>query len=182
MKRIIIVAAIMLGWISGLNAATPERILSLYQQGDYRSACLEGAHILRENRTDETLINAFGIACLRSDFIDLSSNAILHLRSTPGSRQNAAYILSVVLQKKLLYHAMADDIDIKGTILPETPHILSKVYRAYVAEEYERVSERLEMQIDGQRVTLDSIREGGHFKIRIRRYENNRLVDQHLYW
>ena len=163
-------------------AATPERILNLYHQGDFRSACLEGAHILRDNRTDETLVNAFGIACLRSDFIDLSSNAILYLRSAPGSRQNAAYILTVVLQKKLLYHAMADGVDIKGSLLPQTPHILSKVYNAYATEEYERITNGYEMKIDGERVVLDSLQDDGHFKIRIRRYEGSRLVDQHLYW
>ena len=181
MRRIAAIGAVLIA-ATLLQAATPERILSLYQQGDYRSACLEGAPILRDNRTDETLINAFGIACLRSDFIDLSSNAILHLRSEPGSRQNAAYILTVVLQKKLLYHAMADDVDIKGTLLPRTPHILSKVYSAYVQEKYEQQGARYVMRIDGERVELDSLHEGGHFKIRIRRYEGDRLIDQHLYW
>lgn len=177
-----VVVAVLLAAVTMASAATPERIFNFYQAGDFRNACLEGAQILREYRNDDIFVNAYGIACLKSDFIDLAAPSVMHLRATRASRQNAAYILTVVLQKKLLYHAIADDIDISGTLLPNTPHILSKVYSAYIKERYERQGNGYEMQIDGERVSLDSLFEGGHFKIRIRRYEGDQLIAQHLYW
>lgn len=157
--------------------------MELYAQKDYRAACLEGARILRDSRDDETFVNAYGIACLKSDFIDLAVPAVMYLRSTPGARQNASYILTVVLQKKLLYHALADNVDLSGSQLPDTPHILSKIYNAYARGDYERRSDgAYEMQINGRTTTLDSLQEGGHFKVRIRQFEGGRIVDEHLYW
>lgn len=170
-------------WSVFLQANTPDRVITLYHQGDFRAACLEGARILRESKDDETFVNAYGIACLKSDFIDLAVPAVMYLRSTQGARQNASYILTVVLQKKLLYHALADNVDLKGSLLPDTPHVLSKVYNTFARGEYTDKGRGLyEMRIEGRRVTLDSLHEGGHFKIRIRQYENGRIIDEHLYW
>ncbi|GHV09335.1 hypothetical protein AGMMS50229_19310 [Campylobacterota bacterium] len=50
-------------------AASPtDKVLALYQKQDYQNACLEGAKIVREYRQDELFVNAYGIACLNSDF------------------------------------------------------------------------------------------------------------------
>lgn len=166
-----------------LSANTPDRVIELYADGDFRSACLEGARILRDSKDDETFVNAYGIACLKSDFIDLAAPAVMYLRSTSGARQNASYILTVVLQKKLLYHALADNVDLQGAFLPKTPHVLSKVYNAFASGDYTQKGATLyEMRIDGKRITLDSLHDGGHFKIRIRQYEGNRVAKEHLYW
>ncbi|MGE4294689.1 MAG: hypothetical protein AB7E49_03190 [Campylobacterales bacterium] len=171
-------------WVAVMASAnTPDRVISLYHQGDFRTACLEGARILRDSRDDETFVNAYGIACLKSDFIDLAVPAVMYLRSTPGARQNANYILTVVLQKKMLYHALADNVDIRNAYLPDTPHVLSKVYNTFAKGNFTETSQGVyEMRINDRRVTLDSLHDGGHFKIRIRQYDNGRIIDEHLYW
>lgn len=176
-----VVLTILLGTM--LLANTSERIVSLYDTGDFRSACLEGSKILRENRDDEVFLNAYSMACLKSDFIDLAGLSVMYLRSNKTSRANASYILTVVLQKKLLYHALADNIDLDEAFLPDTPHILSKVYNAYAAKNYTTLPNgSYQMQINGKRVALDSYVDGGHFKIRIRQYAGATLEDEHIYW
>lgn len=164
-------------------ANTPARILDLYAKEEYKSACLEGSRILRDYKDDDTFVNAYAIACLKSDFIDLAAPAVMYLRSNKESRGNAAYILTVVLQKKLLYHALADNIDLSSANLPDTPHILSKVYNAYADGNYKQLkSGTYEIKIEDKTILLDSYNEGGHFKIRIRQFVGTQLEDEHIYW
>ncbi|MDR3163026.1 MAG: hypothetical protein LBT81_04125 [Helicobacteraceae bacterium] len=165
-------------------SAATDRVITLYQQRQYQTACLEGARIVRDNKYDEPFVNAFGLSCLESDFIDFAGTAGIFLRSSPASRQNASYFLTVMLQKKLLHQALADNVDLGDTHLPETPHILSKVFNAYAAGEYTRdgagvMTIKLE---NGRYATLDSFRDTGYIKIRIRQYENGTMTSEHLYW
>ncbi|MDR3347554.1 MAG: hypothetical protein LBN32_02965 [Helicobacteraceae bacterium] len=165
-------------------AAPTDKVLDLYHKQDYKNACLEGAKIVRDHKNDDLFVNAFGIACLESDFIDFAGMAGLYLRASSSSRQNASYILTVVLQKKLLYHALADNVDLSDTKLPDTPHILSRVFNAYVEGNYTKDAKGvMTITLDNNHIaTLDSLREGGHFKVRIRQYEKGKMLNEHLYW
>ncbi|MDR0664127.1 MAG: hypothetical protein LBF86_01210 [Helicobacteraceae bacterium] len=166
-----------------LSAAPSDRVIELYQKKEYEKACLEGAKIARELRFDEVFLSAYGISCINSDYIDFAALAGVYLRETPGSRQNANYILTVAFQKKLLYQSLADGIDLGDTHLPDTPHILSKAFSAYVAGKYEKRSDgSYYIDQDGDQLLLDSIVENSRFKVRIRRLDEGRVVEEHLYW
>ncbi|MDR1451016.1 MAG: hypothetical protein LBI57_01590 [Helicobacteraceae bacterium] len=166
-----------------LASSATDKVIELYQNKEYERACLEGARIARDNRADETFLNAYGFACLNSDYIDFAALAGIYLRNTPGSRQNASYILTVALQKKLLYQSLADGVDLGDTHLPDTPHILSKVFNAYAAGKYEKRSDgSYYIDLDGDPVLLDAIVENSRFKVRIRRLSGTRVVAEHLYW
>jgi hypothetical protein len=165
-------------------AAQPtDNVIKLYQQQRYEAACLEGARIVRDYKNSETFVNTYALACLKSDYIDFAAIGGVYLRGSQGSRQNASYILTVVLQKKLLTQALADNIDLSSIRLPETPHILSKVFSAYASGNYVKDGTVMVINLGGnQSATLDSLTEGGHFKVRIRQYENDRMTGEHLYW
>ncbi|MDR1911260.1 MAG: hypothetical protein LBQ52_02790 [Helicobacteraceae bacterium] len=169
---------------ASLYAASPtDKTLELYQKKEYEKACLEGAKIARTYKNDETFLGAYGFACLNSDYIDYAALAGIYMRETPGNRQNASYILTVALQKKLLYQALADGVDLGDTYLPDTPHIISKVFNAYAQGKYEKRGDGSYMiDLGTDQALLDSITENGRFKVRIRRYSDGRLVAEHLYW
>jgi hypothetical protein len=159
-----------------------DKVIELYQNKDYEKSCLEGARIARDNRNDETFLNAYGFACLNSDYVDFAALAGIYLRNTAGSRQNASYIMTVALQKKLLYQALADDVDLGDTHLPDTPHILSKVFNAYAAGKYEKRRDGYLIDLGTDQALLDGVTDNGRFKVRIRRYSEGRVVAEHLYW
>jgi hypothetical protein len=168
---------------ASLYAAPTDKTIELYQKKEFEKACLEGAKIARDYRNDETFLNAYGIACINSDYIDFAALAGIYLRNTAGSRQNASYILTVAIQKKLLYQSLADGIDLGDTHLPDTPHILSKAFNAYAAGKYEkRPDGAYYISEGGDQLLLDSIVENARFKVRIRRLSDGRVVEEHLYW
>jgi hypothetical protein len=181
--------AIVLAVIHTLATAAPkdsDRVLELYRNKQYERACMEGSRVARDYKYDETLLSAYGISCIESDFIDLASFAGANLRATPESRQNANYILTVMFQKKLLYQAMLDGVDLGDTHLPETPHILSRVFTAYAAGKYDKQKDGslLLYMSGGETALLDLIHEGGHFKVRIRPLDATGALAgrAHLYW
>ncbi|MDR2151436.1 MAG: hypothetical protein LBO72_01330 [Helicobacteraceae bacterium] len=179
MKRFCVFALLFASAI----AAPSDKIIELYQKKEYEKACLEGAKIARDYRFDETFLNAYGISCINSDYIDFAALAGIYLRSTPGSRQNASYILTIAFQKKLLYQSLADGIDLGDTHLPDTPHILSKAFNAYAAGKYEkRADGSFYIDAGGDQLLLDSLTENSRFKVRIRRLSEGRVVEEHLYW
>lgn len=164
-------------------ASASNNIIAMYNKGEFRSACLDGAKILREHKDDVGFVNAYAIACIKSDFIDLATNAVMYLRSDKASRANSSYILTLALQKKLLLHSLADSIDLEDALLPNTSHILSKVYNVYASKQYKTVANGvIEMNIDSKVVRLDSYYESGHFKVRIRQYAGSNLENEHIYW
>lgn len=173
-------------WIvltAAVFAAQTDDVIRLYQQQRYEAACLEGARIVREYKNNYTFVNAYSLACLKSDYIDFAAVGGVYLRDSQASRQNSSYILTVVLQKKLLTQALADNIDLSSIRLPDTPHILSKVFGAYASGNYTVDGSVMVINLGGNSTaTLDSLSEGGHFKVRIRQYENGRMTGEHLYW
>ena len=128
------------------------------------------------------MVNAFAFACLKSDFIDLASHAPAYLRKTKEGRQNAAYVATIVFQKKLLYHALVDDVPLGGVRLPVTDHILSQVFDRFSRELYTREEGRYLFDIDGRKVEMEVVDRDVLPKIRIRERREGRIVDEHLYW
>ncbi len=114
-----------------LSATTKFDMLKLYQEKNYVNAC----HLGRDNyihyTKDEEFITLYAFSCLYADYIDRLAVPISALKYTKEARANAAYFATVLMQKKLLYHALVDQYNIYGLSMPATSYILSKVFNLY---------------------------------------------------
>lgn len=123
-----------------ISAASLEDIWQWYNNKEYHKVCsnsVTATDYFRYNK-DENFINMYAHACLETDMINRLARPIIQLRKSKESRANASYYTTILYQKKLLYNALIDNLDILPKNLPSTNYILSKVYDDYVNQKYEK--------------------------------------------
>lgn len=121
-------------FLHSLHADIKEDIYNLYQNKNYIEACKLGLSQLNSNKRDETYVSIYAFSCLKADYIDRLSLAITYLKNSTESRNNAAYLSIILMQKNLLYNSLLDNSVIEGLVLPTTDHVLSKVFDLYQKE------------------------------------------------
>jgi hypothetical protein len=165
-----------------LFATTRESILQDYQDKNYAQACIEGSTIVKSFRGDELFINAVAHSCIRSDIIDLLPTPIVLLKMTESARQNASYYATILFQKKLLYHALIDDIDISGIRVPKVDYLLSTVFDLFVRGEYTREGSVYHLKDDTYTYAMRVIESNRHKKVEIKKIKNGDLIKAYYYW
>ncbi len=117
---------------ASLYANSKNEIVSLFKSKQYKEACLQGLSIIDKYSRDENFMTLYAFSCLNSDYIDRLNLPIAKLKFSKEARSNAAYFSVILMQKKLLLHAMVDGYDISSLKLPTTDFVLSKVFDLYV--------------------------------------------------
>jgi len=114
-----------------IYADIKQSMFNLYQNEKYTNVCNMGFDNFRTNNKDEEFISIYAFACLNSDFIDRLAIPIALLKSSKEARSNSAYFSVILMQKKLLYHALVDNYNLTSLKLPTTDYVLSKVFNLY---------------------------------------------------
>ncbi|WP_373036021.1 hypothetical protein [Sulfurimonas sp.] len=115
----------------GLYADIKQNMFNLYQNKKYEDACRIGFNSLKRHLRDEEFISLYAFSCLNSDYIDRLAAPVALLKFSRESRANSAYFSIILMQKKLLYHALVDKYDLSSLNLPTTDYVLSKVFDFY---------------------------------------------------
>jgi len=115
-----------------LYADIKQNMFNLYQNKKYEEVCDIGFNNFRTYKKDEEFVSLYAFACLKSDYIDRLAIPIAILKFSNESRANSAYFSVILMQKKLLYHALIDDYDLSSLNLPTTDYVLSKVFDLYI--------------------------------------------------
>ncbi|NOR58284.1 MAG: hypothetical protein GQ474_07160, partial [Sulfurimonas sp.] len=97
----------------------------------YEDVCSIGFDNFKRYKKDEEFVSLYAFACLNSDYIDRLAIPVAVLKFSPESRANSAYFSVILMQKKLLYHALVDNYNLSSLNLPTTDYILSKVFDFY---------------------------------------------------
>ena len=132
-KKIIILLLIL---INITFAKTLEDIKNLYSDGEYSKACTMSGGLYMAYKDDEVFLNLFADSCLKSDMLNRMMLPIIKLYRTKAARENAAYFSTILYEKKILYHALCDGIDISYMNLPKTNYILSKIFDRFIRGKY----------------------------------------------
>lgn len=114
-----------------LYADIKRDMFNLYQNKKYEDVCSMGFDHFQQNKRDEEFVSLYAFSCLNSDYIDRLAIPISVLKFTKESRANSAYFSVILMQKKLLYHALLDNYDLSSYVLPTTDYVLSKVFELY---------------------------------------------------
>jgi len=114
-----------------LYADIKENMFNLYQNKKYEDVCNIGFYNFKKYKHDEAYVSLYAFSCLNSDYIDRLAIPIAVLKFSRESRANSAYFSVILMQKKLLYHALVDNYDLSTLNLPTTDYVLSRVFELY---------------------------------------------------
>ncbi len=171
--------------IISLYADIKQKMLNQYQNKQYKEACNLGFNNFGEYSKDEEYISLYAFSCLNADYIDRLSVPIAKLKFSQESRSNAAYFSIILMQKKLLYHAMLDNYDISSLNMPTTNHVLSKVFDLYskVKKDEHKDLYIFEDENDNQlKYKLYLLKDDKIDKMVIEEFYNSISIKKHIYW
>ena len=184
MKKISLLLISILS-ISFLHASELEDLYNLYSKKQYAKACHLGLKVFNNYKKNSKFLMLYGFSCLKADYIDRLAVPMTGLRHTKTERANASYFATIILQKKLLYHALLDDVDISHLKLPKTDYILSRVFDMYTKKQYNKVDEKYYFKPKkGQNLLYVLYIEYGRGapKMVIEERLDDNLIKKHRYW
>ncbi|WP_373070493.1 hypothetical protein [Sulfurimonas sp.] len=168
-----------------LFADVKDDMFNLYQNEKYEDVCNLGHSWLDSNIRDEEFVSLYAFSCLKSDYIDRLSIPISVLKFSKESRSNSAYFSVILMQKKLLYHALVDNYDLSKLHLPSTDYILSKVFDLYSKlGTHERRNVYFFNDEENPRVNykLYLVQDDKLSKIVIEEFFDKISIQRHVYW
>lgn len=168
-----------------LNAADIKTtVIEHFKKKEYAPACHKAYPIIDQYIKDENFMTLYAFSCLYADYIDRLNLPIAKLKYTKEARANAAYFSVILMQKKLLIHAMIDGNDISGLKLPTTEHILSTVFDLYQQHAVSGQSAYEFTDTKDNRATykLYSYSERNVHKMVIEEYYDKIMQHRHIYW
>ncbi len=125
-----------------LHSSELEKVYSYYKNKKFKEACYLGLKIFNKHKKSSEFLMLYGFSCLNADYIDRLAIPLTGLRDNKTERANASYFATILLQKKLLYHSLIDNVDITHLRLPVTDYVLSKVFDLYTRGKYKKVDEK----------------------------------------
>lgn len=168
-----------------LHADVKIETYKLYQDAKYAEACQSGDAVLQEYINDEEFISLYAFSCLNADQIDKLSVPIISLKNTPESRANAAYFSVILMQKKLLMHALTDQYDLKPIKLPTTEYVLSTVFDLFSNDTAPKEKHRYnynDPKDANKSYRLFVSKSGPSPKMIIEEYYDKIMTKRHIYW
>jgi hypothetical protein len=172
--------------VTNIYADIKEKIFSLYQAKQFEKACIKGFKYFSKYKKDEAFVSLYGFACLHADYIDRLAVPITSLKKSKEARANAAYFSVILMQKKLLYHALVDGYDLSKFVLPTTDYVLSQVFDLYAQMQPSETkpSFYLFKNKKNSKITykLYLVNEKGFNKIVIEEFYDTMLIKRHVYW
>jgi hypothetical protein len=168
-----------------LYAGIKQNMFNLYQNKKYEKVCSIGFDNFKRYRKDEEFVSLYAFACLNSDYIDRLAIPTAILKFSEESRANSAYFSVILMQKKLLYHALLDDYDLSELDLPTTDYVLSKVFDLYTKlGKHEKRAFYLFEDENDKKLTykLYIQRDKKLSKIVIEEFYDTITIKRHVYW
>ena len=175
-----ILLALLGVFLSSLYAYSYNDLLKDYEAKNYEKVCSDGSVFLIRNDKNEQILTAIGDACARVDAINPLGNVSKNLISTKEYRESGSYFATLVLQKKLIYQFMLDNINLKELKLPRTNHVLSRVFEQLSKGNYEMVEKRIEITTPEMNYVL-WLSDDDPKKVYIDENKDGKLVKRHWY-
>ena len=180
MKIILFITLSLSLFASNINS----KLLNYYKNERYQKACNYGMNHFNKFMHDEAMVSLYAFSCLKADYIDRTTTPIALLKKSEEARKNAAYLATILMQKKLLYHSLIDNYSLKSVQLPSTDYLLSKVFTLYSEGKYTQDKKVFYLKSSkNSKISykLYLIKKRGINKIVIESYYDKILSEKHIY-
>lgn len=165
---------------SAAYAYTYQEVAQDYQAKKYEKVCNDGASIYIRNEKNEQILTIIGDACAKTDMINALGYITKNLVTTSEYRETGSYFATLVLQKKLIYQFMCDNINLKDLTLPRTSHVLSRVFEQLSKGNYKQTESGVEIVTEDMKYLLWLSKDEPK-KVFIDEIKNDKLVQRHWY-
>ncbi len=176
---------LLLFLVTNIYANIKEDMFTLYQNKKFKEACRLGFKNFSQHKKDESFVSLYGFSCLYADYIDRLAIPTTSLKHSKEARANAAYFSVILMQKKLLYHALIDNNDISSLKVPSTDYVLSKVFDLYtkVQKQEKRQYYIFKDKTDSKlSYKLYLVKENYITKMVIEEFYDTMMIKRHIYW
>ncbi|MBO7475742.1 MAG: hypothetical protein J6T36_02280 [Campylobacter sp.] len=160
-----------------------EDVRSWDQIGQYNRICQESVRNLFIEQQNDSLANTYAKACLKMDKINELIIPTVMLYKNKESRENASLYSTILFQKKMLYLALCDNVDISYIRTPKINYILSEIFDKFVEKDYVKKSDTYIFTLqNGDRAELFVKDEEGVKKMVVALYVDDKVNSIKMYW
>jgi len=168
-------------------ANVKQEMFNLYQNKQFSAVCVKGLNAFSSNKNDEEFLSMYSFSCLYSDYIDRLAVPIIMMKHSKEARANAAYFSVILMQKKLLFHALLDNYDLSNLKLPTTDYVLSKVFDLYLKLGKHKPKEYYLFQDESDKKTtyklyIQRSNNKKNDKVILDEFHNTKRIKHHVYW
>jgi hypothetical protein len=156
-----------------LNAS----LVDEYTAKEYKNIC--SLKNVEKYENDERALSIIGVSCVKTDGLYLLPYIINKLKHTSYGRKNAIYFLTILMQKKLLYAFVFDNMPLSGFSFPLTDYVLSDIFEAVKNGNYKK---------EGEVYVITDKKNGTVYKLYkkedkmfIDEYKNDKLIKRRWY-
>ena len=167
---------------TSLFSMTKDQVYSYYKAGAYEKACKFGSGLVRRERNDENYLSVVALSCVNADYLNTSITIVRNMKNTPIGRNNASYVASLFLIKKLLMQFVYDGTDLTNLTLPKSPHILSVIFEAISHNKYKKEENKYIMNIGKYQYSIEKFVDNKTDKILLKKELGPKIIEQHIYW
>ena len=130
-----------------------------------------------ENTKNEKILSLIGISCVKIDKLYLLPFVIKRLKHTKIGRLNSIYLLTIYMQKKLLYSYFFDNLNLNNFDLPDTDYLISHIFYEIKHNNYKKLGNIYIIQYDDE---IYKVYKKGT-KLFVDEYKNNKLIKRHWF-
>ena len=153
---------------------TYANVLNDFKNQNYKNIC----NIKTINSlNDEKILSLVGISCVKTDKLYLLPFIIKKLKHTKIGRLNSVYLLTIYMQKKLLYSFMYDNLILDNFNLPDTDYIISHVFYKIKNKDYKKDKNVIIIHYNDEMIKI--YKDGD--KLFIDEYKHNKLLKRHWF-
>jgi len=170
-------------FLASLEARDITPYIDDFKKKRYDRVCDRGMKAYYGGYTEENFVSLVGVSCAKVDRINLLGMLQRSLVSTKASRENSSYFSTLILQKRLIYQFMIDDIALDDLKLPTSNHLLSRVFTQLSLKNYKVLSaapKLVEVDDNGRRIIL-SVSDDEPKKVMIDEYGTKGELKRHWY-
>ena len=169
--------------VVSMFAVSADDVRNWDQIGQYNRICQESVRNLFIEEQSEALANMYAKACLKMDKVNELVVPTVMLYKTKEARENASLYATIIFQKKMLYLALCDGVDISYIRTPKINYILSEIFDKFTERAYVKKSDTYVFTLEnGERAELFIKEEEEVKKMVIAIYAGDKLSSIKIYW
>jgi hypothetical protein len=169
--------------IVSLFAVSIDDVRNWDQIGQYNRICQESVRNLFIEEQNDALANMYAKACLKMDKVNELVVPTVMLYKTKEARENASLYSTIIFQKKMLYLALCDGVDISYIRTPKINYILSEIFDKFTEKAYVKKSDTYVFTLEsGERAELFIKEEEEVKKMVVALYTGDKLSSIKIYW